>query len=104
MIPCSIASSEVHEPSAFARSTAAIPAGAITPAASSRSIRALFVAAQPLPGFLGAKYSFERRSSTRPAVESTQPKHSASSTASSYANTGPWPCRQVTSHAPRAVA
>jgi hypothetical protein len=46
-------------------------------------IRALFVAAQPDDAFRGAKYSFERCSSIVPPDESIQPKHSASSTASS---------------------
>ena len=82
-MPCSTSSSSVHEPFSFARSMAASPAGRMSPAAISRSTRALFVAAQPLLGFRGAKYCFDRRSSTVPPDESIQPKQSASSTASS---------------------
>ena len=55
----------------------------MSPSAMSCSTRALFVAAQALRALRGAKYSLPRSSSTRPPVLSTQPKHSASSTAAS---------------------
>ena len=47
-------SSTVHEPFAFATSTARIPASAMSPRSSSRISRALFVAAHPLDGRRGA--------------------------------------------------
>ena len=67
-------------PLEVARSTAAMPAGAISPAAVSPAMRALLDADHALRGLRGAKYSLVRCSSTLPRRLSTQPKQSASST------------------------
>ena len=59
------------------------PAGAMSPAAVSRSIRCLFVRAQPLRARRGANHSIVRSSSSARPKLSTQPKQSACSTDSS---------------------
>ena len=79
----STSSSSVHEPDRFAASIAASPAGSISPAAVSRSTRSLFERAQALPGRRGANHWIDRSSSIVLPLESIQPTHSASSTASS---------------------
>ena len=67
----STSSSMVQAPFAFARSTAARPAGVIRPAAVSRSTRALLVLAQPLRGLRGADEvaSVERMEAFRPHAD-----------------------------------
>ena len=79
----STSSSSVHDPSALAASITASPAGAISPAAVSRSMRSLLVRAQPLPRLRGANHSIVRSASSERPLLSTQPKHSACSTDSS---------------------
>jgi hypothetical protein len=78
----STSSSAVHDPSAFAASTTASPAGRIRPASTRRAIRSLFGRDQPLPRLRGVNSSRERSSSIVPARLSTHPTQSASSTAS----------------------
>lgn len=53
------------------------------PAAISRSTRALFGFDQPVFALRGANHSIDRSSSSLLTLLSTQPKHSASSTAAS---------------------
>ena len=55
----------------------------MAPSAISRSTRSLLMADHTLFGFLGANQSAHRSSSSFFGLESIQPKHSASSTASS---------------------
>ena len=68
-------------PRRLASSMTASPAGSIWPAAMSRSTRSLFGLDQPLLGRRGVNHSVARSTSSLPAFESTQPTHSASSTA-----------------------
>ena len=82
-MPASGPSSTVHEPFAFAVSSARMPAGARSPAASSSAMRALFVAAQPLPGRRGENHWPPVSSSNVRTGPSIHPKHSACRTASS---------------------
>jgi hypothetical protein len=82
-IRSSTASSIVHDPSRLASSINASPGSAKRPSASSRSIRTLFVRAQPLPRLRGENRSFVRWSSSLAALPSIHPKHRASWTASS---------------------
>jgi delta 1-pyrroline-5-carboxylate dehydrogenase len=76
----STASSSVHDPSALAASMSASPAGSISPAASSRSMRCLFDRDHPLRGLRRANHSILRSSSSARPVLSIHPKHSACST------------------------
>ena len=94
-------SSDSHDPLPRAISTARRPASAIRPAASRRATRSLFERAQVLVGLRGANRCIDRSSSARPRTPSIQPKHRASSTASSYVTVGLPVCLfQVTSHTP----
>ena len=70
-------------PSALAAAIFAAPAGASSPLASSRAMRSLFGRDQPLFALRGVTSSIVRSSSRRRPRLSTQPKQSASSTASS---------------------
>ena len=81
-IPASGPSRIVQVPLDLARSIARMPAGASSPAASSSTMRALFVAAQPLPGRRGENHWPTVRSSKVRTGPSIQPKHSAWRTAS----------------------
>src|SRR3990172_2084251 len=80
----SIASSLVHEPSRFAASILARPAGAIRPSSMSFSTRRLLGFDQTLPGLRGVICSLKRVSSSEFVRLSIQPKDSPSSTPSSY--------------------
>ena len=83
MVTSSRSSALSHSPRAFASSTMARPSGRIRPSAISRSTRALFDAAQTLPGLRGVKRSMWLSSSMRRSMPSIQPKQRASTTASS---------------------
>ena len=72
-----------HEPDFFACSTAARPAGAITPAFISFARRALLVTDHALFGLRGVKICMWKRSSIDFIRLSIHPKHNASCTASS---------------------
>ncbi len=83
-------SSRSHEPFAFAAAMAASPGGAIRPppCASRASTFPLFTPDHPLVGLRREKYRLLRVSSTARGSESTQPQHSASSTASEAVKVG----------------
>src|SRR5689334_22887630 len=80
----SIASSAFHEPSCLAASIFTRPAGDISPASINLATRFLLCRDQPVPDLGGANHNIERSSSSLLGLLSTQPKHRASSTASSY--------------------
>ena len=82
-MPASALSRIVHEPFAFAAATARMPAGAMSPAASSSIRRALLVAAQPLDARRGENHSPPVVSSNDRTGPSIQPKHRACRIASS---------------------
>ena len=75
---------------------AASPGWAISPAAINCCARALSASDQALPGRRGDISSSERVASSLRGRLSVQPKHSASSVASSWVS-APWPLRGMTS-------
>jgi hypothetical protein len=83
-------SSRSHEPFALAAAMAASPGAAIRPrpCASRASIFPLCTPDHPLVGLRREKYRLLRVSSTARGSESTQPQHSASSTASGAVKVG----------------
>ena len=93
-------SSATQVPDSSASRTMARPAGAMAPDAVSRATRSLLTADQRDVGFRGVSSSCVRSASNERGRLSTQPKHKASSTTSSYVTAGPRPFFQRTNQMP----